>query len=198
MTACDNERFRAAIERFDIANASDPHRVLHEGREVAVEVLYARRMTDWLGKLYPCASEPLRLAARAQHLRRWEIPRDTYPMDRAGYHRWRAALYAFHADAAEEILRDVGYDEGVIARVRSLVKKERLKADGESQALEDVACLVFLENDLADFAPKHEAEKVIGILRRTWAKMSAKGREAAMALQMLPAVKALIDQALGE
>jgi hypothetical protein len=194
----DDQRFRAATERFDAANAFDPHRVAHEGREIAVELLYARRMTDWLAKLYPDAAEPLRLAARAQHLCRWEIPRDTYPMNRAGYHRWRTALYAFHADAAEKVLREVGYDDSTISRVRSLLKKERLKTDPESQALEDVACLVFLENDLADFAPKHEEKKVIGILRRTWAKMSPKGREAALSLKISPEAKALIDKALSE
>jgi hypothetical protein len=191
-----DERFRAAIERIDAANADDPHRVSHDGREIAAEVLYARRMTAWLERLYPDASEQLRLAVRAQHIRRWEIPRDTYPMDRAGYHRWRTALYTFHADTAERILREVGYDDATIARVRSLLRKERLKSDPETQALEDVACLVFLESYFAEFAAKHDDEKLITILRRTWAKMSPKARDAALALKLEPRARALIENAL--
>jgi Domain of unknown function (DUF4202) len=159
--------------------------------------VYARRMTKWLGKLYPDASEALRLAARSQHIRRWEIPRNSFPMDRAGYHRWRTTLYTFHADVAEKILREVGYDDATIGRVRSLLRKERLKADPDVQALEDVICLVFLENYFADFAPKHDEEKVIVILRRTWAKMSEKGHAAALALELPKAARRLVERALG-
>ena len=128
-------------------------------------------MTDWLEKLYPQASEALHLAARAQHIRRWEVPRSGYPMDRAGYHRWRTGLYKFHADAAGEILIDAGYDAATIDRVRSMLQKQRLKTDAETQALEDVICVVFLENYFAEFAARHDDEKVIVILRRTWAKI---------------------------
>jgi hypothetical protein len=191
-----DQRFRTAIERIDAANADDPHGVSHDRREIAAEVLYAQRMTASLQRLYPDASEPLRLAVRAQHIRRWEIPRETYPMDRAGYHRWRTALYTFHADTAERILRAVGYDDMTIARVRSLLRKERLKSDPETQALEDVACLVFLENYFAEFAAKHEDEKLITILRRTWAKMSPKAREAALELKLEPQARELIEKAL--
>lgn len=140
------------MARFDAANAGDPNRVMHDGKVMPSELLYAQCMTRWLTKLYPEASEPLQLAARAQHIRRWEIPRHSFPIDRAGYHRWRTTLYSFHADTAEKILREVGYDEATIGRVRSLLRKERLKVDPESQALEDVVCLVFLENYFADFA----------------------------------------------
>jgi hypothetical protein len=181
------DRFNIAIEKFDAANAADPR---------GEEVVYAQRMTDWLGKLYPDASEPLRLAARSQHIRRWEIPRNSFPMDRAGYHRWRTTLYTFHADTAEKILREVGYDDETIQRVRSLLRKERLKADPEVQALEDVICLVFLENYFAEFAPKHNEEKVIIILRRTWAKMSAKGHTAALNLELPEEARRLVARAL--
>src|SRR3954466_9275916 len=138
-----DDRFAEAIRRFDAANAEDPNREADEsGALVSSELLYARRMTAWLARLYPDASEALRLAARAQHLRRWMIARDRYPIDRAGYHRWRTALYSFHAEQAGAILRECGYDETTVARVGSLLRKERLKADAEAQALEDVACLV--------------------------------------------------------
>jgi len=159
-------------------------------------LLYARHMTRWLERLYPDASEPLRLAARAQHIRRWRVPRNSYPIDRAGYLKWRSDLYTFHADEAARILRDVGYDEDTVARVRSLLKKERLKADADTQALEDVACLVFLETEFADFAAKHDEEKVLRILRRTWTKMSPRGHEAALALDLPPRARSSLEKAL--
>ena len=185
-------KFKQAIEKIDAANAADPSSV--DG--VPSELLYSRRMTAWLGKLYPDASEALQLAARAQHIRRWEVPRSSYPMDRAGYHRWRTGLYTFHGDAAAEILQELGYDQTTIDRVKSLLKKERLKADPETQALEDVICVVFLENYFVDFAARHDEEKLITILRRTWAKMSQVGRDAALKLPMSPAAAALIGKAL--
>lgn len=190
------QRFQAAIERFDAANAADPNREEWDGVEYPKELLYARRMTGWLERLAPDASEALRLAARAQHLRRWESPRSAYPMDRAGYHRWRTDLQRFHAEAAGEILRAVGYDEPMVARVQSLLRKERLKADPETQTLEDVACLVFLESYFADFARHVDEEKLIPILRRTWLKMSEQGREAALALPLAPEHRGLVEKAL--
>jgi len=180
-------RFRIAIERFDAANAQDP-----DGEEL----IYAQRMSEWLEKLAPDASEALKLAARSQHIRRWEIPRDRYPMNRAGYHRWRNQLAAFHAKVAGEILRDVGYDDATVGRVQSLLKKERLKEDPEAQLLEDVICLVFLEYYFPDFAKKHDEEKVIGILRKTWPKMSERGHAAALKLPLGSAEGKLIEKAL--
>jgi hypothetical protein len=118
-------------------------------------------------------------------------------MDRDGYRRWRTDLQQFHADQAGEILREVGYDEATIARVQFLLRKERLKLDPETQLLEDVACLVFLESYFAEFARKHDEEKLIPILRRTWAKMSPRGREAALALDLAPEGKDLVQKALG-
>lgn len=188
----ESDKSRAAIEKFDAANAQDP--TLVDG--IPAELLYARRMTDWLNRLYSDADEILHLAVRAQHIRRWMIPRSRYPMTRAGYHQWRTMLYTFHADIAAEILREVGYDDAAIARVRSLLRKEKLKADPQSQALEDVACLVFLENYFAEFAPKHDEQKVIDILRRTWKKMSDRGRAAALELQLPAEARRLVEKAL--
>jgi len=185
----DRPQFQSAIERFDALNAADPH-----GKELT----YARRMTQWLEKLEPAASEPLRLAARGQHLMRWKIPRDKYPKDRAGYLKWRTTLYDFHADRVAEVLRDAGYDDTTIARVRSLVRKENLKSDPEAQLLEDVICLVFLENYFAEFARDHDEEKLIRILRKTWKKMSARGHAAASSLELGPTEKRLISRALEE
>jgi Domain of unknown function (DUF4202) len=186
------DQFQSAIEKFDAANAQDP--TLIAG--IPAELVYARRMTDWLHRLYPEAGEPLQLAARAQHIRRWMIPRSKYPMTRAGYHQWRTTLYSFHANEAAKILQEVGYDDATIARVRSLLKKEKLKADPETQAIEDVACLVFLENYFAEFALKHDEQKVIDILRRTWKKMSDRGQAAAMNLPLPPEAQRLVAKAL--
>jgi len=189
-------RFEAAIAAFDAANSEDPNRALFEGREVPKELLYARRMTHWLERLVPGASQALRLAARAQHIRRWEIPRARYPMDRVGYLKWRVELNRFHAQVAAEILAGLGFDADTIGRVQSLLRKERLKRDPECQAIEDVICLVFLENYFADFARQHDAEKIKDILRKTWKKMSPAGHEAALSLKLPDAARSLVEAAL--
>ncbi|HLL91235.1 MAG TPA: DUF4202 domain-containing protein [Tepidisphaeraceae bacterium] len=193
----NDERFQTAIQALDAANAADPERVPDErGDPVPGEVLYARRMTAWLAKLYPDSPEALRLAARAQHVRRWEVPRHTFPADRIGYLKWRTTLYGHHADVADRVLRSVGYDDATIARVRSLLKKERIKSDPDGQALEDVICLVFLETEFADFAAKHDEAKVVNIVRRTWAKMSPVGQASALNLPLPPEAARLVQVAL--
>jgi hypothetical protein len=194
----DNNRLRLAIERIDAINAQDPNLEISNGTSHPKELLYSQRMSDWLQRLAPDASEPLQLAARCQHIRRWESPRSGYPMDRAGYHRWRTDLGKFHAETAGNVLREVGYDAATIARVQSLIRKERLKADPEAQLLEDVICLVFLENYFAPFSERHDEQKLIGILRRTWAKMSPRGHEAALKLDMPPEKRAIVEKALSD
>jgi hypothetical protein len=180
-------RFNLALAKFDALNARDPH---------GKELIYAQRMTDWLTKLQPRASEALKLAAHAQHLMRWEIPRDSYPKDRPGYLKWRTTLYQFHADRAAEVLREVGYDDATVARVGELIRKEKIKSDPEVQALEDVICLVFLENYFEDFSHEHDETKLIRILQRTWKKMSPRGHDAAMTIHFSPSQLALIRKAL--
>ena len=136
-------RFEDALRRIDAANAHDPDRITDvDGYDTTAAVVYSRRMSAWVATLYPQASEALQLAARAQHVRRWEIRRDQFPMDRAGYHRWRSTLYRFHADTAAALLKASGYDDATVDRVGSLLRKERLKTDPLMQALEDVICLV--------------------------------------------------------
>jgi len=188
--------FETALARIDAANAEDPHRIRVGDAERPAELVYSERMTQALARLVPDASEALRLAARAQHLRRWTIPRETYPMDRAGYHRWRGELKRRHADWAGAMLSDSGVAPQTTARVASLIRKENLKTDAEAQALEDVACLVFLEHYASDFAVRHDREKMLGILRKTWSKMSDAGQRAALALPLDPGVRGLVDAAL--
>lgn len=191
-----SERFAAAIAKIDEANAADPNREVFEGREVPKELLYSRRMSDWLARLEPNASEALRLAAHGQHIWRWTIARSSFPMDRAGYHRWRSTCQRMHADKLGEILRAVGYDDETIGRVQSLVRKEKMKLDAESQLLEDVVCLVFLENYFADFARDHDEAKLIDIVRKTWKKMSPRGHDAALKLPLSDAAKTIVEKAL--
>lgn len=192
----DAAPFEAAIARFDAANGEDPRRERLDGAEQPKELVYARRMSEWLERLAPDASEALRLAVRCQHIQRWTMPRRHYPEGREGYRRWRTDLAQFHAETAGRILTEVGYDEATIARVQALLRKERLKSDPETQRLEDVVCLVFLQYYFADFARQHDEEKLIGILRKTWRKMSERGRQAALTIDLPPELKALVLKAL--
>lgn len=191
-------RLATAFAAIDVANAEDASRVDVGGDGRPAELVYGEHMSQVLGDLYPEASEALQLAARAQHIRRWTVPRETYPMDRTGYLRWRADLKRRHAEMAGEIMRAVGYDAAEIARVGSLIRKERLKQDAESQALEDVACIVFLKHYIDEFVAKHDDAKLISILRKTWAKMSPVGHQAALALPLSPRVGDLVGRALAD
>ncbi len=166
------------------------------GEELPKELLYSRRMSDWLDRLEPNASDVIRLAAHGQHICRWTIPPNHFPMDRPGYHRWRSTCQQMHANKLGEILREIGYDELTVSRVQSLVRKERLKLDPESQLLEDVICLVFLENYFADFSRQHDEVKLIDIVRKTWKKMSLRGQQAALGLPLSAESKAIVEKAL--
>jgi hypothetical protein len=193
-------RLEAALAAFDEANSADPNRIEAEGTAWPKELLYGQQMSAWMERFAPDASEALKLAARCQHIRRWEIPRDAYPRDRIGYLKWRTELKNMHARIAGEILDSVGYGGDAIARVQSLLKKERLKQDAEAQVLEDVVCLVFLENWFADFSRQHEPDKIVDIAGKTWKKMSPAGHRAALALaESLPDdAKALVERALSQ
>ncbi|MDE0341162.1 MAG: DUF4202 domain-containing protein [Nitrospinae bacterium] len=190
------KRFEDALRLIDAANSEDPNTESFEGEDYPKELLYSMRMTKWLETIEPQASEALRLAVRSQHIRRWEIPRSEYPLDRKGYHQWRTRLYDYHGEKAAEILNEVGYDEETIARVRMLLKKKGLKSNPETQTLEDVACLVFLESYFWDFSRLHDEEKIIGILRKTWVKMSPRGQEAARELSLNAGAQDLLNKAL--
>ena len=189
-------RFQQALARFDAANATDPNRETWQGTEYPKELLYAQRMSGWLERFAPDASEALRLAVRAQHIRRWTIPRGDYPEGKAGYKEWRTTLSRFHAQTAGEILAGVGYDDETIRRVQGLIRKEQLKRDPETQCLEDVICLVFLESYFADFSQKHDEAKVIDILQKTWKKMSPAGHTAALGLALPEGAKEIVEKAL--
>ncbi len=180
-------RLDLAYALIDRANSEDPNSVAVDGVVRPAETVYGERMTEALGRLYPDAPEVLKLAVRAQHLRRWTVPRSSYPMDRPGYLRWRHDLKKLHAEWAGPLFKEAGYSDDDIARAQSLIRKEGIKSNAEAQALEDVAALVFLEHYAMDFVPKHTAEKVQTILKKTFAKMSEDGRRAALAWAGMPA-----------
>ena len=200
MTQTRDGRFAAAIAQVDAANGLDPNRETVAGSPRPKELIYAERMSAMLARFVPDASEALKLAARCQHIERWKTPRSDYPQTRAGYQQWRATLRDFHADRAGGILRDVGYDDATIARVRALIRKERMKSDPEAQALEDVVALVFLESYLEGFVATHgdyEEAKFVDILQKTARKMSARGRAAALTEIAVPeALLPVITKAL--
>lgn len=193
-----SDRYARGIEAIDAANREDPAREAYLGQDQPREVAYSLRMTSWLEQLDPVAPEALRLAVRAQHLRRFTMPRDSYPGGRQGYLRWRRACQEMHATEAGRILEEVGYDPETIDRVRSLILKRRIQDDPQSQAVEDTACLVFLEGYLGDFSRKHDEEKVLGILRKTWQKMSPRARGLALEMRLPPTQKALLKKALAQ
>lgn len=172
----DRQRFERAIALFDAANAEDPRQdVAPDGASVPYELLYARRMTEMLERFAPDASEAAKLAVHAQHIQRWKSARESYPMDRTGYLQWRTNLYKFHADTAGSLMKEAGYDDATIERVKTAVGKKGIKVNPETQLLEDVADLVFIEHYMLGFATKkadYSEEKWLDIIRKTWKKMS--------------------------
>lgn len=189
-------KLEQALARFDALNAEDPNEEEVDGEVQPKELVYGRRMSERLARFAPDAPEAVKLAVRAQHLRRWTLPRSDFPMDRAGYLTWRTRCAKMHAELATGVLEEVGYDADTIARVQKILTKRGLKSDPEVQLLEDTACLVFLEHYAAAFAGKHPKEKVIDIVQKTWKKMSDAGHAAAMELPMDPGVKAVVEEAL--
>jgi hypothetical protein len=192
----DPQKFAAALGRFDAENARDPNRETDAGQDHPREWLYAQRLTAWVLRLAPDASEALRLAARCQHLCRWESPRSSYPMTRAGYLRWRADLKKFHAEKSGAILRETGYDPETICRVQELNLKKNFPADPETRTIEDALCLVFLEFQFAALAAKTDEEKTINALQKSWGKMTDAARAEALKLTYGEREQALLQRAL--
>ena len=189
-------RFKTALQRIDEENAKDPRITANPSQPS--ELLYSQWMTDWVIRLCPEASEALLLAARSQHICRWMIPRSSYEMTRVGYLKWRADMKHFHAKKSGEILSEAGYPDDFIARVQTLNLKLNQAQDPECQTLEDALCLVTLQYQLSDLMEKTEPEKMIGIVQKTWKKMSQRAREEALGLPLSKAESDLINQALSE
>ena len=192
----DSVKQEEAFRLFDEANSKDPNIEIYKGRSYPKELLYAQRMTDSLNSFEPQASEALQLTARCQHICRWEIPRDSYEMNRAGYLKWRQDLKKFHVQKSRALLETVGYDNSLIEQVEFLLMKKQLKKNEETQILEDIICLVFLEYYFEPFAAKHDDVKVIDILQKTWRKMSEKGQKTALSLPLSEQSIRLIQRAI--
>ncbi len=175
--------FDRTIALFDAANTEDPN--LDQGQPK--ELLYAQRMTDMIGRYAPEADDAVKLAVRAQHIQRWKTPRDSYPMTRDGYFQWRTGLYKFHAETAGRLMQEAGYDAATIERVKQAVGKRGLKVNADTQLLEDVADLVFIEHYMLGFAGQHTEyteEKWLDIIRKTWKKMSERAHTFALSGQL--------------
>ncbi len=188
-------KFRQAIERIDRTNAADPERVFLDGQEKPKELAHSELMTLWVGRLRPDAGDELLVAARAHHIRRWEIPRSSYARGRRPYLQWRTALHKLHATAIGEILTAVGYEPEFIVRVQNIVQKHNLRGDSDVQTLEDALCLVFLQTQLGDLRRNHGDEKVLEILLKTLKKMSDPAKEFALELELSESDRTLLEQA---
>jgi len=192
----DIQQLKNAYKAFDKANAKDPNTELINGEQTPKELIYGQRMTQILDVFAPNANIALKLAARCQHICRWEIPRSDYEMNRVGYLTWRADLKKFHAKKASEILEGLNFSIEIIERVSFLLQKKKLKKDDDTQTLEDVICLVFLQHYYEPFFQKHNDEKIIDIVQKTWKKMSKTGHEAALKLSYSEKGLSLIQKAL--
>lgn len=179
--------YETALRLIDEAHSQDPNLITlpSSSNQVPRELHYANQMTKYLDQHTPSASPTLRIAIRAQHLKRWEVPRSAYPLTKPGYYSWRSSLARRQADIAYQMCISAGVAAGEAERVAALIRKEGLKKDdAETQALEDVACLVFLDDGLVEFENGFAGgeEKVVDILRKTWGKMGPRGRELALGL----------------
>ena len=176
--------FDKAVTLMDAANSEDHNIEIADGKEWPKELLYSHRMSDMLERYKPEADDVAKLAIRGQHIQRWKSPRSDYPMDKKGYHLWRTQLYKFHADQVATLMKEAGYDDAALERVKLAVGKRSIKNNADTQLLEDVASLVFIEHYMLAFAEKHpeyEEDKWIGIIRKTWKKMSDDAHEFALA-----------------
>ncbi|PQE23718.1 glutamyl-tRNA synthetase protein [Rutstroemia sp. NJR-2017a WRK4] len=191
------ENYEAAISLIDAAHAQDPNQILINNVPTPYELHYAQRMSHYLSLRHPSPSPILQVAIRAQHFRRWEIPRSSYPMTKAGYFAWRTFLKKRQADLAAAICIGCNFTSEEAEAVAALIRKEDLKENEETQVLEDVACLVFLDDQFEEFERGMEEDKMLGILRKTWGKMSEEGRRLALGLEMGERRRGLVEKALG-
>ena len=175
--------FDKALELYNAANSQDPNFEIEEGKDVPKELLYSKRMLDMLNRYLPDADEVAKLSVAAQHIQRWKSPRSDYPMNRKGYHLWRTNLYKFHAETAAKLLEEAGYDEQTIERVKLAIGKKNLKTNKDTQIVEDVAALTFMEYYMMPMYinfPQYDEEKWIDIIIRTWKKLSPQAHEFAL------------------
>jgi hypothetical protein len=192
----EDSRYQETIAAFDALNGQDPHTVEVDEQSMPKELHDALAMTRWVEALYPKASEAVHLAARCQHLCRWEVPRSSYPAGRVSYLKWRADLKKRHAEQSAKVLRGRGYECEMIEAVAAINLKRGLKSNPDVQQIEDALCLVFLEKQLEGYLGKWDDDKIIAILKKTWGKMSERAHEAALNLPLSEHARSLVEQAL--
>lgn len=196
-------RYNQTVEIIDLANSQDPNTEKdYDGSDVAKELLYGRRMAEMIDRFAPDADEVQKLSVRAQHIERWKSPRSDYPMDKKGYHLWRTKLYSFHANTLAALMEKTGYAEEEIERAKLAVGKKKLKSNPDTQMLENIAALVFIEHYMLEFAGKHpeySEEKWIEIIQKTWRKMSEDAQQFALdgKIKLPEPLIPLIQKALG-
>ena len=174
------------LNAIDTINEADLNTTLVDGVNQPKELVYGRHMTACLEKYWPQADEHLQIAVRAQHVKRWQLKRADFPAGKQGYLTWRKELGIFHAATAKAIMLEHGYSEDSAETTAAIIRKEKLKSNDNSQTLEDVACLVFLQYYFDEFAAKHKEDKIIRIVQLTWRKMSTQGQEIALTLTLPP------------
>lgn len=184
------------LDAIDNINKNDVNFTIVDGVNHPKELLYGQYMSTCLEQYWPDANENLQIAVRAQHVKRWHLKRADFPLGKQGYLTWRKELGIFHAATAKNIMLEQGYDEATAETTAAIIRKEKLKSNSDSQTLEDVACLVFLQYYFDEFAAKHTEEKIIRIVQLTWRKMSAKGQEIALSLTLPTHLAQLVAKAL--
>jgi len=193
-----DERLARVISEIDAANARDPRMIDIEGRQEPAELVYGKRITEALHRMVAEPSIHLQIAVRGQHIERWKIPRASYAAGRAGYLSWRRHQRDHQARRLGEIMAEARYDPDAIARVGTLIRKEDMTRDAEVQTFEDIICVTFLEHYLPDFSTKIDADKLAVILAKTWRRMSPRGHEHALKLDLQPEVHHLLQRGLRE
>lgn len=188
--------FNTAVARLDALHAEDPRRVTPDGQPMPQELWHAGRMSAWLAELIEAPDELIRLAVRNQHLQRWQVPRSDYPEGRVGYLTWRRDQGKRAGETTARVMREAGYPEEQAEQVAKMIRKQGLGRDPGAQAVEDCACLVFLENYFADFSKQIEHEHLVRIVRMTWKKMSPRAHELALGIPMSDEARALVEEAL--
>ncbi len=194
-----SERYQAIVRLIDKANSEDIEFEEWQGEAHPKRYLYGLRMSQALEVFEPEASESLSIAVRAQHIYRWKVPRSSYPLGRSGYLQWRTYLKGYHAQQIGLLMQQVGYSTDEIEQVQLILSKKHLKTHADTQTLEDIICLVFLQYNFVEFATgdiAKDEEKLLNIIRRTWKKMSAKGNQAALKLNYSTESLNLLKKAL--
>jgi len=191
-----NSQLQSLFTAIDDINKQDPNTTVMNNESHIKELLYGQLMTQCLAKYWPDANDFLQIAVRAQHIKRWHLKRDEFPIGKAGYLNWRKELGKFHAKTTKELMIENGYDEESAEKTACIIRKEKLKKNADSQTLEDVACLVFLEYYLDEFSTKHNEEKIIRIVQLTWKKMSEQGHNIALSLTLPDHLAEIVNKAL--